>query len=262
MKIFVINLQRRPDRLEFMDAQLTALNLRFLRIDAVDGSSGGDIGYPEKHPRLSKPEFACYQSHRKSWDAFLETGEAYCLVLEDDVKLAKSLPRILERTELFDHDRGVTKLEGSDRQVWAKEKPVNKFDRFALYRVTSFVGGAGAYILTRKYAKFLTKTHATPHLPVDDTIYAQSQKTSGRSNIVQLLPAPAMQLVFLNKSQNTHIGMSDLETPRVKNGIVLSDELHFQKKIMREMTRPFRQLSERIGSKKIALKFDGDKAAP
>ena len=36
-KIFVINLDRSPDRMIYMEKQLTALNLSFERINAIDG---------------------------------------------------------------------------------------------------------------------------------------------------------------------------------------------------------------------------------
>lgn len=67
MDTFLINLDHRTDRLDFMQKQLDAIGLMVTRISAVNGLGAADIGYSEHHPRLSKGEYACYLSHVKCW---------------------------------------------------------------------------------------------------------------------------------------------------------------------------------------------------
>ena len=42
MKIFVINLARRPERMAFMERQFASLGLSFERVEAIDGESMPD----------------------------------------------------------------------------------------------------------------------------------------------------------------------------------------------------------------------------
>jgi len=95
LNIYVINLDKRPDRMTFMKGQLDILKLPYTRIAAIDGTGDNDIGYPVEHKRLSKPEYGCYLSHLACYKALLATNTAHCLVLEDDVLLSSSLYDVL-----------------------------------------------------------------------------------------------------------------------------------------------------------------------
>ena len=112
MHIFLINLDRRPDRLAQVKAQLDALGLAFERITAVDGAQ-----LPADHPRLQKKRFlleqkkpavigevGCAESHRLIWQRMLEQNIPYALVLEDDISIQADLVKFLANPAYQDYD--------------------------------------------------------------------------------------------------------------------------------------------------------------
>ena len=90
----VINLDRSPDRLARMRADLGQHNVAFARLAAVDGKDSapeslGDYD-PERSRRLFGRELltgevGCYQSHLNAARKFLDSPDNLGLVLEDDV---------------------------------------------------------------------------------------------------------------------------------------------------------------------------------
>ena len=94
--VFLINLDRSPDRLSFMQQQAERLSFAFERIRGVDGvrglpgwltpqflSSDGTIA-----SRMSNGEVGCYASHLVVFQEIVRRGLAAAIVLEDDVTLA------------------------------------------------------------------------------------------------------------------------------------------------------------------------------
>lgn len=101
MKIFVINLDSRKDRLDFISKQLNGFE--WARFPAIDGSGktradfidmGFDVYSSWVDPLLNRPltdtEVACAISHFKVWEKCIELNENV-LVLEDDVELCGKL---------------------------------------------------------------------------------------------------------------------------------------------------------------------------
>ena len=102
---WVINLDRAPERLARITAQLERLGLPFHRLAAVDARAMTDAqralldepAYRRKHgmsPVLG--ELGCYLSHVLVMRAFLASDADFALVLEDDVLLHDSLPAVLQ----------------------------------------------------------------------------------------------------------------------------------------------------------------------
>ena len=104
MQIFLINLDRRPDRLEQVKTQLVQLGLEFQRISAVDGSQ-----LPADYPLLQKERFlleqkkpavigeiGCAESHRLIWKQMIAQNLPFALVLEDDISLSPKLTDFLQ----------------------------------------------------------------------------------------------------------------------------------------------------------------------
>ena len=97
--IFVINLDRSPQRLESIKTTFGSLELEFIRVQAVDLNIGSDHGITHLYDdqqnsksyfaKLTKAEQGCFYSHRNAWKAFLDSSSDICIVLEDDVALTK-----------------------------------------------------------------------------------------------------------------------------------------------------------------------------
>ena len=99
LPVYVINLERRSDRMAHMAAHLNELGLRFERIEATDVSSLPNDGSVNRPPFLDTGSSACLMSHRRALLAFLDSHHAGALILEDDVRLASDVPLLCESIE-------------------------------------------------------------------------------------------------------------------------------------------------------------------
>lgn len=106
MKIFLINLDKRPDRLSYVASQLHALQLDYERLSAIDGEKlnietikGIKINqkrhYIERYRYLSLGEIGCFLSHYTIWKKIIDLKLDYALILEDDITIDPDLPKIL-----------------------------------------------------------------------------------------------------------------------------------------------------------------------
>lgn len=98
--MYVINLERSPDRRQFIDEQAKVLGLNLAFIDAVDGKklnslNEGTIPYKNKSikyilqkPDVSKSELGCTLSHLKAILTAYENNDRYALTVEDDVSFS------------------------------------------------------------------------------------------------------------------------------------------------------------------------------
>jgi glycosyl transferase family 25 len=104
--IFVIAFANDDHRRAMMTRRLEALGLAFSFIDAIDGRALPEAErLAEEDParadwighHLRPGAFGCLLSHRKAWQALLDSGAELGLVLEDDAVLGAALPDILDR---------------------------------------------------------------------------------------------------------------------------------------------------------------------
>ena len=104
MKVYLINLDRHPDRLAHMRKQLDAI--AFERIAAVDGSS-----QPPTAKGLTRFELACLESHKVAWRRFLAGPEAYACFLEDDLHIWPGLAELTGREAWIPADAHSIKID-------------------------------------------------------------------------------------------------------------------------------------------------------
>lgn len=105
LRTWVINLDRAPERLARIRAQLDRLGLPFTRLPAVDAraltppqrAALDEPGYRRRHGMSPVPgELGCYLSHVEVMREFLAGDADFALVLEDDVLLHDTLPAVLQ----------------------------------------------------------------------------------------------------------------------------------------------------------------------
>ena len=92
IKIYVINMESSVNRRNHIKKILRGFNYEF--INAIDGKNL-DINYLDNIKKntsreLSKGEVGCFLSHKKVYKNFLDSGEDYCLILEDDIQLCNN----------------------------------------------------------------------------------------------------------------------------------------------------------------------------
>ena len=100
MKIFLINLDKRTDRLAFVQNQLDAIQLPFERIAAVYGADltvEQQALFDQKRFVLEQKkaavpgEIGCAMSHRGIWQQMVQQQLPYALILEDDIHINSKL---------------------------------------------------------------------------------------------------------------------------------------------------------------------------
>ncbi len=216
MQTFVINLASRPDRLAFMQQQLTDQGLAYTRIDAVNGLGDADIGYPSDHPRLTKGEFACYSSHVLIWQNLVASGDRQCLVLEDDVVLSPNFRSIVETSDFFAHKQATTRLETYPHRISLSYRPILTREGFCLYESKQFRGSSGAYVIHRDFAAYLLAEHGVAKLPVDEILFNPKQTRFPNNAPAQLVPAICYQQeCFPDRSPTAPDLASDLTRGRL-----------------------------------------------
>ena len=216
MRIYLINLGRRPDRLAAMAAQAQPLGLALTRIEALDaaaapGAADGWFAATGPLGEIPRGDKACLVSHRMGWEQFVAGGEAHAVFLEDDVRLAPAAGALLGDDGWIPAGIRVVKLEHygppGQRVLLTGLRAVG--EDFALGRMLSRHTGAAAYILSRDAAQMLLAEKQFD-LPVDHLLFnPNNSKLFAKLAPWQLLPAIARQEQFVGAP-------SDIEGTRVK----------------------------------------------
>jgi glycosyl transferase family 25 len=159
LQTWVINLDRAPERLARISAQLQTLQLPYTRLAAVDAraltpaqkAALDEPAFHRKHGMTPVPgELGCYLSHIEVMRAFLASEAQFALVLEDDVLLQPSLPAVLHGLMQHPTRWDVVKLSAVHRgtpQPYLQAAPGHQL-AVMLSRCTA----ASAYLLNRRAA--------------------------------------------------------------------------------------------------------------
>ena len=221
MKIYLINLDRRPDRLAAMDAQARKAGLSFSRIAAVDAQSPASQAPAQRWFAASGPlgplpvgDRCCTLSHRLAWETLVASGEPWAAVLEDDVRLAPAAAALLADDVWIPPDVGLVKLEHfgprSQKVLIREERPLPANlaqGSLTLARLASRHTGAAAYLLSRHAAQLLLAVERFD-LPVDHLLFNPNNSPVFTGlKPWQVLPAVARQEEFIGVK-------SDIETTR------------------------------------------------
>ena len=239
--IFVINLDRRRDRMEAMHRRLKGLS--YERFSAVDGArcslvkeqveSFNNTVYP-----MSPNEFACILSHLKLCEHIIKAGLPYACILEDDVFLSKEFSSFINDDGWIPEGFDLIKFETMHERVWLSRssQPVKTVK---LHKLGSFHAGTAAYIVSMRGALKLSKILSKPDQAADDLIFKKTIEKK-LMDVWQINPALCVQefAVMDEFSQSDIVsGRENIRsTYRVKpKGLA---------KLKRELRRPFLQIFE------------------
>ncbi len=202
MQAFLINLARRPDRLQAMTMQLRRLGIETTRVRAVDAKTTADAiincRFASDGPlgEIAKGDKCCTLSHLRAWEAFLQSGENYAVILEDDVVLDRHAAQLLRREDWIPEGVGLLKLE---QYVAAGKRilvgaPVKVTSVLKVAPLRSKHTGAAAYIIARETAQLLLAEVGKWTLPVDHMLFnPNNSPIIDRLRPYQMVPAIARQ---------------------------------------------------------------------
>ena len=231
MRIYLINLERRPDRLAAMIRQTVPLGLSLERIEAVDARSEAPAmvnrWFTQSGPLGEIPmgDKACLLSHRQGWEMFLASGDRNAVFLEDDVRLSASAAALLTSAGWIPANVAVVKLEhygpAGQRVLLDKIRAVG--EDFQLGRMLSRHTGAAAYILSRRAAGLLL-SQTRFDLPVDHLLFnPNNSKLFAQLLPWQLVPAIARQEEFVGEKsdiEGTRLGLRAFGWTYIKRELV------------------------------------------
>jgi len=169
--VMVINLDRSPERLVRIDAQLRGLGVAYTRVRGVDGRAlpAGLLEAPRGRERffraLGNGEIGVYQSHRACWQRVLDEGLDWAIVLEDDVDLAPSFVEVPAAVEAMPRAWDMLKLSVGWRR--RRVSPIGTAGAFAVVAFDKVPTGAQGYVVSRRGAERLLRGNRRPMRPVD-----------------------------------------------------------------------------------------------
>lgn len=213
---YVINLDRRPDRLARIAAHLAERGVTFLRQPACDAQSvpeaeiarvvlgSGPLG------QLGLGDRACTISHTLAWAAFLDSTADHALFLEDDIYLADDIAPVLASDDWIPPGCHAVKLEkfndGPSRLLLAPEIGHTPTGR-ALHPMRSRHVGGGAYILSREGARLALSHRGRYRVPIDHFLFNDTVSPIRRSLAPAILvPAMATQRAYAYESDIAPLG--------------------------------------------------------
>lgn len=178
MKAFLINLERAKDRLISCEKEFKKIGIGYAVVKAVDGEivtpTREEISkyfYILKHGKKVNPrEVACYSSHLKALNMFLNSSEEYGLICEDDIEFNDNFLNILKESLKTSHKFDILRLAGSEDKLKEKGNPIKLFklerDHYLSLNLT-YKPIAACYLINRKAAKSILKNMRVMHLPYD-----------------------------------------------------------------------------------------------
>lgn len=228
-KIYLINLKRRPDRLEaFMDSyKKTDLKKNpLIKFSAIDGSSLNmstipitelaqlemkqlqTTGFRHKHYQLTKGAIGCYLSHLKIWEhAYLNKYNSV-LVFEDDARPPpNTLQTIRKVYDSFPKDWDII-LFGIHCHECDEHKQFRKVKRFILLHT---------YMISYKGIEKILNFKSL--FPISQQLDAYLSEMSGELNIY------ATKHNIVNQSNSrTDIQAPILKNPKINDRLIISSK--------------------------------------
>ena len=199
MRVYCINLDRRPDRLEYIQGELSRFAIPFDRVAAIDAKDPAVAVAAEKippmarGPRMSAGAYGCFQSHREVWRRLIASGDHAGIVIEDDLILAPGFASLLE-SDWFPNSADIIKLETFGIRIHvAKSGEVAAPDGRKLSVLRSFHPGTGCYAISARAAKRLLAETEVFNEPIDRFMFDPISPAFKSYRILQVFPAPTVQ---------------------------------------------------------------------
>lgn len=173
LEVYVINLDRSPERMADMKKKLSALGFEYKRIPAVDGKktefTANEVNakkYSLLHGKYITPtEVACFVSHYNVMKEFITNSKKkFALVLEDDMEFADDFLDVLSLI-LKNKSWDLVKLNGGHSGGNVKALKLN--DKYSLVLNAFHQSKTGAYLMNRKAGQAYLDKLLPMFVPID-----------------------------------------------------------------------------------------------
>lgn len=180
--VYVINLDRRPDRLAYMAGQLDGLGLEWSQVPAVDAQTASDaeigreVALECHRVRMGRGSQCCAITNFRIFRELAEGNAPAALVLQDDVQLSPEVAPFLRDASWLPEGIGLVQLEkyGRKRSNRLAGPPLgaSPVKGREVRRLYSRTGGAGAFIITRDAARTIIKRKGILDVPIDHFLFS------------------------------------------------------------------------------------------
>ena len=200
--VYAINLDRALERWRAFERNFSNLPWPLVRIAALDAAGAPEAILAVRHQKLVSPptglgwnparfrmyslaEEACFCSHLQALSAFLESGRAFGLILEDDALPQRDVVKDLSLIVGSGVDFDLVKLEGFRHRGSRLAGGEKRLGEISLVRSFEPSSGSAAYLVSRRGARKLIDNAGSLRIPYDD--YLNSGVLS-RCRVLQLSP--------------------------------------------------------------------------
>ncbi len=182
IKSFVINLDRRPDRLTYMADQLDRLGMPWERISALDKDTASDAEIAQEvklsghRIRMGRGSQCCAITNFRIFRHMIEADLPAALILQDDVELAPEITDFVADLSWLPKGVGLVQFEKfgrkSSRRLATKLATVMPCPDRALYKLHSRTAGAGCFLITQDAARIILEQKPLLDMPIDHFLFS------------------------------------------------------------------------------------------
>ena len=201
LPVYVINLDRRPDRLRTVTADFGRLGLEVERVPAVDAETVTDgtlrerVNLDFQTGKMGRGSEANVLSHCRALETFLGTSHPAALILEDDAEPAADMPHFLGSLDWWPEPFGLVKLEAFGRRelFFDRECAPRHLGR-QLRPIALWTAGSAAYMANRQAAGDILDLCRNVTMPIDHVLFdLRVSRLARRLRPVQVLPGLVRQ---------------------------------------------------------------------
>lgn len=206
MKIYCINLNRSVERRKFQLSQAKRLNIDLIFVDATDYRNIDEKELLQAANHWTRPingkDIGCFQSHKNCWKIIAQNNEP-AMIIEDDIIFSIELKKILHAiaNTPFPKNR-VYDLEYVPHRHTLAVDPCWQVQDITATRIYVNKSGAGCYVLTPYVAEQLLNL-AGSYVMVDSWLWTRPWLEQ-----IQIEPCPAIQSIYIRKSDDVSINKS------------------------------------------------------
>jgi glycosyl transferase, family 25 len=202
--VFVVNLDRRPDRRAFMASQLDAMGLAWERVSAVDAATAPDAALApdvalDGHViRMGRGSQACAATTLALFRRIAASDAPAAVIAQDDTELSPDLAAFVGDVSWIPEGIGIVQFEKWSEHASTKllgpalgGSPV---DGRTIRRLHSRTGGAGCFLVTRDAAARLAAEAPPMRFPIDHLLFNLNLSPLARAlGVAIVVPALARQ---------------------------------------------------------------------
>ena len=201
--IFVVNLDRRPDRLESITENLDRLGLKAERVPAIDAN---EVTVDELRTRVNldsqlwtmgRGSESNILSHCRAIEMFLSASSPAALILEDDAELASDLRQFVGSRVWWPDPAGLVKLEAyGPKDVFFGRECARRHRGRQFRPISLWSGGSAGYMIDRDAAEIVLARCRNVPISIDHVLFdLRVSPIARRLRPVQVLPGLVRQRV-------------------------------------------------------------------